>query len=436
MAFRWPWSSPSQPPEVERAPVYGVEMGSSGLRTQGRRITEEWMRNLRGAQGRVALQEMRDQSAVVGAITTYLLSIVSDVDYYVEPAPPDVRGSDEAAAFLQSRVDGLTHRLESVFVEGTDGACTHGFSPQEIVYRRGDDGRPAWERFASRSPTTIEEWEFDPRGRWTHMIQKTPSGRQVFIPRELVVNFRNQPRLDNPEGRSFWRNGYSAYYYAKTLATIEAITAERDATGLLVFRVPPPVMASTTSAEHAATRTSLEEQGQQFRSDERLFLMLPAKEWAGKATGYDVENLRGAGARLVDTDKVIRRWEARLAMVGAGEMMMLGIDGSTSNAADVSKGQRFEKVVNGILDAHVSTFNDDAVRRLYDLDGRFLAESRAHIRHSEVRAPDVQGLFQSISDLLRGGGLTPDDALENHLRTLAGLPPLDPDALPVDDDEE
>jgi len=150
------------------------------------------------------------------------------------------------------------------------------------------------------------------------------NGGEVFLPIEKCLLFRTETINGNPEGRSMFRNSFTSYHYAKNLREIEAIGIERDMTGLPVLRVPPSIMAASTGTREAAIRSDLEKLGQQIRRDERAFMMLPAKVYAGQETGYDFELMASPGSHSIDTDTVIRRYESRMAMPLLAEVMFLG----------------------------------------------------------------------------------------------------------------
>lgn len=421
-----------------------VEFGTTGLVVQGRRIEQEWAKHLRGRRGRMAFQEMRDNNAAIGAYMTQLRSTIRRVEYRVEANENGGARAEEAAEFLKSRVDALPSPLSYLFGEAGDTSTVHGFAPHEIVYCRHDDGRVGWAKFAIRSPTTVEGWDRDDKGDWTHMVQVDPHGKrgEVHIPREFLVNFRHEIHLDNPEGRSAFRNSHQAYYYSTELAQIEAIAADRDATGQLVVYAPPDVLTAPSGSGKAAIRSAVETQVQQNRSDERSGIIMPATKIydgaQGKdaATGWGIENLRSGGKGMVDLDRVVRRWDSRILLPLAYEHALLGIDGSTSNAADSSKGLRQVRVLDGMIKNLVDTFNAEAVRRLYIIDGRYSPDEWARVVHSELDALDFLDLASAVSALLTSGGLQPDEALEQYLRSRGDLPPLDPESIRDDEDDE
>ena len=66
-------------------------------------------------------------------------------------------------------------------------------------------------------------------------------------------------------------------------------------------------------------------------------------------------------------------------------------------------------------------FNTHASPRLLQLNGVDVANAPT-IVHSSARTPNLDQLMGFVSNAVTSGAIIPDDALDQHLRDVAGLP--------------
>ena len=413
-----------------------VELGSTGLNRQGGTVDQEWLRQLKGTRAYQTYTEMRDNDAVVGAILYAIETLIRQVEWTVKPAE-DTHEAREAARFLESCLVDMAVDWEN-FLSEVLTMLPYGYSLFETVYKlrggpdqedgryrsRYDDGRIGWRKFAMRGQDTIERWKFGEAGTIEGAYQNAPpTYNTTFIPSDKLLLFRTKVERNNPEGRSLLRNAYRSWYFLKRLQEIEAIGVERDLAGLPVMHVPIEVMSPSATAAQKSLRSSLEQVIQQIRRDEREGVLMPSElDRDGNPTGYKLSLLTTGGNRAMDTDKIIRRYESRISMSVLAEFIMLGMDNTGSFALADSKTTLFATSLRAILESISSTFNNVAIRRLFEMNPEFPEHCYPELTYGDIETQDLKAMGSYLQSLSAAGLITPDPELEDTLREMASLP--------------
>ena len=413
-----------------------VELGATGLNRQGGMVDQEWLRQLKGTRAYRTYTEMRDNDAVVGAILYAIETLIRQVEWTVKPAE-DTHEARAAARFLESCLVDMQVDWET-FLSEVLTMLPYGYSLFETIYKlrggpdqdderyrsRYDDGRIGWRKFAIRGQDTIERWQFSDEGTIEGAYQSAPpTYNSTLIPMDKCLLFRTKVERNNPEGRSLLRNAYRSWYFLKRLQEIEAIGVERDLAGLPVMHVPIEVMSPTATAAQKTLRSSLEQVIQQIRRDEREGVLMPSElDRDGNPTGYKLSLLTTGGSRSMDTDKIIRRYESRISMSVLAEFIMLGMDTTGSFALADSKTTLFATSLRSILESISSTFNNTAVKRLFELNPEFPEHCWPELTYGDIESQDLKSMGSYLQSLSAAGLITPDPELEDTLREMASLP--------------
>src|SRR5919204_3854138 len=152
-----------------------LERGRTGLKRFGGYIQEEFLRDLRGRQGIKVYREMRDNSAVVGAIAFAIEQLIRQVSWVVEP-DSEQTVDVEAAEYLDSCRQDMSSTWEDTLAEILEHLW-FGWSWHELVYKRRDganrdpsknsrftDGRIGWRKIPIRGQDSLLTWDFDDEG--------------------------------------------------------------------------------------------------------------------------------------------------------------------------------------------------------------------------------------------------------------------------------
>lgn len=412
------------------------EVGATGLRRFSGFIYEEFLQELTGWRGVAVYKEMGDNDSVISGLLYAIDKIIRRVPWRVQPAskhPNDI----EAGEFLEQ----CQNDMDQTWIDSMGEVMSmlqYGYSVHEIVYKRrcGDgfdpsmrskyaDGRIGWRGIPIRSQDTIYRWQFDDHGNIQGVEQLAPPHYyHVTIPIEKFLLFRTVVYKNNPEGRSILRGAYRSWYMKKNIENIEAIGIERDLAGLPMAQVPADIMSQNASADQKAVLSAIKMMVTNIRRDEQEGIVMPmAYDTNGKEL-YKLSLLTTGGSRQFDTDKVIQRYDHRMAMSCLADFLLLGqgANAQGSWAMHSDKTKLFSQSLGAFLDIVCETFNRFAVPRLFALND-FQITDFPKIMHGDIQAVDLKELSGYIKTLADAGmPMFPDEKLEEYLKKVANLP--------------
>jgi hypothetical protein len=431
--------------EQEQSDSPMTELGLSGLNRQGSWVNEEWLNELRGINGVKRYKEMRDNEAIVGAFLFAIEMLIRQASWNVE-AGGDEDEDIEAAKFLK---ECLFEDMEQTWHELLTDAISmlpFGWAYHEMVFKKrlgdtGDsttqskfnDGRIGFRKIALRAQETFFRWEFAPNNDLLGMWQIAPPDYKLrFVPFSKSLLFRTRSHKNNPEGVSILRTAYRSYYFKKRIEEIEAIGIERDLAGLPIVTVPPQILDPNATPEEQSTLNALRKMVTQVRRDEAEGIVFPAAETPdGKKTGYEFKLLSsGSTRRQFDTNKIIERYEQRIAMTVLADFIFLGQSGVGSMALSVDKTKLFSAAIGTILDTICETLNSKAVPMLFKLNSFTGLTKLPKLIHEDIESIDVAVLGQFLNNISAAGASlfgtpeNPNVELVNYLLKIANLPQM------------
>ena len=411
------------------------EAGSTGLRRTGGIVYEEFLPQLQGYRATQVFREMADNDPVVGAILYAIDKLIRQVKWRVQPATSSLEDR-RAAKFVESCMGDMSISWENTVSEILS-MLVYGWSLHEIVYKRRnggtgspsesssryDDGLIGWRKLPIRAQDTRQEWIFDDNGGIAGMLQSAPPDytlRTIPIGKSLL--FRTTSAKNNPEGRSILRNAYRPWYFKRRIEEIEAIGVERDLAGFPVMYVDPEIMRTDASATAQSIYADYKDAVINIRRDQQEGMILPAIYDDKNNLLYRLELISAGGNRQFDTDRIITRYDQRIATSVLADFILLGQSANGSYALSSDKTNLFAVSLRCWLEIIKSVFNEFAIPRLFAVNG-FDTSKLPTLECGDIEAPPLGELGNYIQ-VLAGAGvpLFPDDNLENYLRGLANLP--------------
>lgn len=388
-----------------------VEIGTTGLKSQGGYIFEEWLPQLRGTFWIRVVREMSENDPVIGAILRAVEMLTRQVEWRVDPGTEDQEGQADAQFVEECRLD-MSMTWQDVTSEILS-MLPWGWAYLEQVYklRNGSEGqttskytdqRIGWRKWAIRSQDSLLHWDFDDEGGIQAMVQRSQYDFQErIIPIEKSLLFRTTSRKNSPEGYSILRNAYVPWYRKTNIERIEGIGIERDLAGYPVMCIPSEII---TDPEHAATYTSYKQMVVNIRRDELEGAVLPSDTDESGNKLYELTLLSTAGTRQFDTDKIVTRYNTQIAMSCLADFMMLGHEKVGSFALASSKTNLFTTALGAYLDSICEVVNRHAIPRLMKLNGR-PTDTTPKLVHGDIETVDLAELGKFINDL-SGAGFT------------------------------
>lgn len=420
---------------VEKADTMG-EIGHSGFRFDMGLMREEFLPELRGDRALETFREMRDNDPTIGSILGGTDMLMRQVQWWTDPATdkPEAQG---AADFTEECRGDMSHSWEDT-LSAALSMLPYGWSYMETVYkrRRGDstdakmrskydDGRVGWRKFALRAQESRYKWELDENGGVKGMWQYGQDYQPLLIPIERALLFRTSTATGNPEGRSILRNAYRPWVFKKRIEEIEAIGIERDLAGYPVYYVPESLFKQTgRTPEEVAAWEAAKKTIRNIRRDSAEGAILPAVFNAEGNRLYELTLLTTGGRRQFETDKIITRYDSRIAMQAFADFVMLAHEGTGSYALGSAKIDLFTAALGAWLDAMTGVYNTHALPRLLRINA-IPRDLTPAITHSDVKQIDPQIIAEVVERLTRVGWMTPEPEGENYLREMIDMPAVE-----------
>lgn len=405
------------------------ELGRIGQNRYGGFFFEEFLPELRGKKGINIYNEMANNDDIIGAILFAIETLLRQTDWNVQPAG-DTEKDREAAEFVESCMNDMDKTWTDTISEVLS-FITFGWSYHEIVYKRRmgrtknpitnskyNDGLIGWRKLPIRAQETLYQWEYDNEDNLLGMTQMPPPNYGLFtIPIDKALHFRTKSRKDNPEGRSVLRNAYRSWYFKRRIQEIEGIGIERDLAGLPVLYGPEGIeLWDAEDEESKKILAALETMVRNIRRDSMEGVVLPG--------GYKLELLSTGGARQFDTNKIIDRYDTRMAMTVLADFIFLGHQQTGSFALSSNKTELFSMAIGSYLDIICQTFNSQGIPRLIDINGKHFEGITDYPKliHGDIEDQDIEKLAKYIKEMAGIGILIPDDELEDFVRQVGHLP--------------
>jgi len=413
-----------------------TELGTTGLRRSGGFVHEEFLTALRGRRGLLVYREMADNDPVIGSILYAIEKVILRLDWRVDPydnSPEAKELADFVDTCLEDMSDSYDQTLASIL-----SMLVYGFSFHEIVYkiRGGDnkdpqrnskysDGKIGWRKWPIRSQETLNNWMMDETGGIQGMRQMDPTGGGFRdIPIEKALLFRTTVNKNNPEGRSLLRNSFRPWYYKRRIEEIEAIGIERDLAGLPVAKVPPEYLSSGKTAAQQTVLDTITNIVQNIKRNEQEGVVFPLMFDDNGNEMFKLELLSSGGTRQFDTDKVITRYDQRIAMSVLTDFILLGHERVGSFSLGSQKMDLWTMSIDAIAKSIAEVINQFAIPRLMKLNN-FTTELTPYLSYGQVSSVDLTEIADYVQKLTAAGVLMPDEKLEAYLREQASLPPAD-----------
>lgn len=409
-----------------------IELGSTGLRQWGGYVHEEFLRAWQASRKAHTIKEMLTDSIVGVSLWVYDL-LMRQVNWDIEPANEDQPSLDHAEFVKQCLFDDMSHTWTDTISEHLS-MLPWGWSFAEVIYkqRRGDhrdpskrskfdDGKVGIRKIAPRSQDSLDRWEFGEGGEVLgfHQID-TYNGTHAYIPIEKALLFRTRSVKNSPEGTSLLRSAYIAWHHKKSIAALQGIGIERDATGIPVVRVPSSIINdSKTDPQAAEIYSMFKKIATNLRRDEQHGLVLPSDcdEITHKPL-YDLQLLSTAGTRAIDTQGVLDGKNKEIAISLMVDIILMGHEAVGSYALADSKTNLLSYAMGGILGTIQQVYNRHLIPRLARLNG-FHPDTMPKLTHGDIESVNLDVLANFVSKISTVYDISD---LENEVRRRSGFP--------------
>ncbi len=293
-----------------------------------------------------------------------------------------------------------------------------GHSFFEQVYRIDDNGMARLRKLAWRPPKTISQVDVAADGGLVAIYQHGTAGTgAVKIGVDRLTAYVNDREGGNWLGQSLLRPAYKYWLLKDRLLRVQAQTVDRNGLGVPVYegsKLPDIVTGQERSNREKDELDEGLKLAKGFRSGDNAGAAIPN---GAKLT------LKGVEGDLPDADKPIRYYDEQIARAVLAHFLNLGTE-TGSWALGSTFADFFTLSLQTVANQIADTTTQHVIEDLVDLNwGPNEPAPRLIFEEIGSRHPATA---ESIHALVDCGALTPDQKLEEHLRTTYGLPPADP----------
>jgi hypothetical protein len=383
-------------------------------------------------------------TSIVGAGVRYFLNLCAKASWTFTPSDEDI---DSKFAELAEEI--LTSDPETSWARIVRRAAMYrlyGFSVQEWVARRRDDGVMTLADVAPRAQVTIERWDLEQDGRVMGVMQRSPQTQEeIYLPREKLLYVVDDTLNDSPLGLGLFRHLVNPAKRLERYEQLEGFGFETDLRGIPVGKAPYGRLRQLVQAKQlteaearravAAIETFVERHVKRpdlgLMIDSAVYESLDAEATPSSQSQFDLKLLDGTSTSLPDMARSIERLNREMARILGVEAILLGDGDRGSMALSRDKTNQFSLVVDSTLDELADSFERDLLTTIWRLNG-WPDEMMPEMQPEAVQYRDIEQIAAAVRDMADSGApLTPDDPAVFDLRALMGLSPPDPIELEI-----
>ncbi len=419
------------------APKPTVDQGVMGTQVYGGFVTDgETSPALSHDQRYKTYHDTVVNVSIVGAAVRHFLGFVAKSDWNV--APPKKETGREAQDVADFVLD-VMHDMDRPWFSVTRKAALsrfYGFSLQEPIAKKRDDGQIGYRGVYSRPQHTIERWDVDSTGHVRGVVQRgVNDGLEYYIPRAKLVYMVDDSLNDSPEGVGLVRHVMEDVRYLLRALQLEGWGYETNLHGIPVGRAPLSLLnqqvkdGKITPDERTLALKGIRGFLQNHVKTPQLAALLDSVTYQDKLTGdpstekmFDLELLTTEGGTSFEAiNKVIDRTTRNIARPLGAEWLLLGGDGKGSLALSEDKTAMWGNMLSGTLSEIAWTYREDYVKRLLGYNGIDLRLC-PELMPDPVQLRDVLQITKALTDLAQAGAtLLPNDPVVFQVRGMLNL---------------
>jgi len=395
------------------------EIGVPGnLNLSGFLTGEDYNHDLDGAPAMAVYDEMRRSDAQVAAILLMCTLRIKAGTWNITPATDD--GEDQAVAdFCKAAL--LDDEAMSIqWSDVLDNALLKlpfGCSAHEKVWFVDETGALRLKKLAPRLPRTFYRWLEDPQTNELAALQQfAPRGGSYGffdIPKDALVLHVLNREGNNYFGRSMLRAAYPHWWRKQQLYKIDMVKHDRWGVGIPVAKLDKDYNTNDTPID------KIEQALSGLRSYERGYVIEPC----GVTIRLLIPESGGKGG--TDALGSIEHHNMLIARSAIQGFAAQGEQAHGSFGAAAITFQAFEDAEQGTARELASEFRMQVLKPLcennFDMSG---GRKTPKLECTGLGKIDIKDVAPALKSLVDAKLLTPDDTLEDFIRTVGKLPPL------------
>lgn len=418
---------PSQAQGRSATPSYG-----------GYVISRETNSRLVGTQRYRTFDEMLLNTSIVAASVRYYLNMITRPGWEFDP----VDDTAEAKKYAELTDRALRGSLATPWHRIIKRLATYrlyGFTTQEWVAKRQEDGIICMTDVQARLQRTITKWDVDQFGVVNGIVQTSPhDGQEYYVPRGKLVYLVDDSFDDSPEGLGLFRHAVAANQYLSRFQQLEAWGYETDLKGMPIVRAPLSYLQDQVDKgdlepeDMEKILAPFKEILENHVRTPELGMMLDSMVYHSEGEQVQPSNNKMFDFSVITGEVTanaqqavsvaIERLNWDIARIFGTETLLLGANGRGAHALSKDKTQNLLMVVDGVLLDVAAQVRDDMIRPLFRMNGwpdKYMPRPVT----DAITYRDIDTITQALLDMAKAGAvLPPDDPCIPVIRRAIGLP--------------
>jgi hypothetical protein len=297
-----------------------------------------------------------------------------------------------------------------------------GHSVFEQVYRIDEAGMARLRKLAWRPPKTISRIDVAPDGGlvaiYQHATPGNNDGKDNRMGVERLAVYVNEREGGNWLGQSLLRPAYKYWLLKDRMLRVQAQTVDRNGMGIPIYKA-----SELHESVSGADRTQREKD--EVDAGLKLAKGLRSGDNAGASLPNGAElDVVGVKGTLPDADKPIRYYDEQIARAVLAHFLNLGTE-TGSWALGSTFADFFTLSLQTVAMQIADTTTQHVIEDLVDLNwGPNEPAPRLVFEEIGSRHPATADAIRALVDC---GAIKADQKLDDHLRTVYGLPGADPE---------
>ncbi len=417
-------------------------IGFSGLQMFDGITTDEIHKELQWPYSAKTFKKMTYNTAINSSLTLYE-NLISKVNWRVVPPQEATEEEKNQTKFINECLEDMDTPFRQV-IKDCLSSNVYGFAVLEKVFRRRNknsgsmynDNKFALKKIALRHAESIEKFIFDDEGNnvigvkqypisgssWRYAKRTTPIKP---IPREKFLHITTGRNYGDPYGKSPLRDVYVAWRYMEVLSELEAVSVQKDLSGIPVIKIPASYLSADASPEQKAIYQNFCNMGRNLQVGSQTVVVLPSNvDEATRTPLFDVSLLSNEGGKKnFDLNEIKNFYQNQIYTGLSSDVLIMGQSSTGSFNLATVKNSLTGAAAEAMIDNICESFNRDVIRHLYELNGWDVSRA-CTLDYENLHNPDLDIISRFGQRLGATSMLPRTHDVINYFLGAAGLDPI------------
>ena len=389
------------------------QSGRSGTLVTAFEVQNDYLQETIGLAGQELYFKMLLSDSQIRKAYHAISNPIKSATWDIEPASDDPKDLEVAALMKQiifnDVIGGWKSKLDEILT-----FPWHGHAVFEVIHKNYLSKQfgpyTGLENLAFRDQRTLDKWQFANSGKLEkiHQLQYGDIRVNDWMDADTLLIFFNEKK-GNDNGFPFCRMMYGNYKRKLLYKELQAIGIERAA-------IPVPHLTTPASVDHDSDAyKDAEEQLQAFTQAEQAYFITPH--------GYELDLNATATFDPAKVQTAIKAENEEIAGSIVAMWLEMGIGGNSAVGASTGISvDFFRDGIEYIADKIADVINLRLIPNLCELNFPEGIDVLPKLTHNGIADEAGKDLMEIVTGYTKAGVIKSDEALEDHIRKVHGLP--------------